>query len=339
MKTLMVTAPDSAAFVETERPAAGPADVVVSIRACGICGSDSMYTHVGGIPPRQGATPLGHEPAGEVVEVGADVAGVAVGDHVVINPMANGDGIIGSGGAQGALAPEVVLFDAQEGVHFRVIPKVVPWEVAALNEPMAVAYHAVNRSGAGAGSKVVVFGAGPVGLGAAIGFRSKGAAHVTVVDVVPGRLAKALKVGADAVINSAEEDVIARLKELHGEVPGFMGRPSRPATDVYFDAAGVPAVIETALAAAKNRAVLTIVAVHKKPVEIDFQAILTSEIDIRMSMGYPTEIFEVTDSIIEHADKYRHIISDVIPFDRADEALTLASTPEAADKVVVVFDA
>ena len=338
MKTLMVTGADVAEFVETTRPEAGPNDVVVRIRACGICGSDALYTHVGGIPPRQGATPLGHEPAGEVSVVGANVTGVAVGDHVVINPMAGRDGIIGSGGAQGAFSPEVVLFDARPGVHFRVIPADLPWEVAALNEPMAVAYHGVNRSGAGEGSKVVVFGAGPVGLGAAIGFRSKGAAHVVVVDVVASRLEKALKVGADAVINSAEEDVVERLKELHGEVPGFMGRPSRPATDVYLDAAGVPSVVHTALAAAKNRAVLTIVAVHKKPVEIDFQQILTSEVDIRMSMGYPTEIFEVTDSIIEYADRYRHIISDVLPFDRADEALVLASTPGASDKVVVVFD-
>lgn len=338
MKTLMVTGANVAEFVETTRPDAGPNDVVVRIRACGICGSDALYTHVGGIPPRQGATPLGHEPAGEVVTVGADVTGVAVGDHVVINPMAGRDGIIGSGGAQGALSPEVVLFDAIAGVHFRVIPDDLPWEVAALNEPMAVAYHGVNRSGAGEGSKVVIFGAGPVGLGAAIGFRSKGVDNVVVVDMVPTRLEKALKVGADAVINSAEEDVVERLKQLHGEVPGFMGRPSRPATDVYFDAAGAASVIHTALAAAKNRAVLTIVAVHKQPVEIDFQQILTSEVDIRMSMGYPTEIFEVTDSIIEFSDRYRHIVSDVIPFDRADEALALASTPGAADKVVVVFD-
>ncbi|GAA1972290.1 zinc-binding dehydrogenase [Microbacterium pumilum] len=334
----MVTRADVAEFVETTRPEAGPNDVVVRIRACGICGSDALYTRLGGIPPRQGATPLGHEPAGEIIHVGVDVTGAAVGDHVVINPMANRDGIIGSGGAQGAMAPEVVLFDARPGVHFRVIPDDLPWEVAALNEPMAVAYHGVNRSGAGDGSKVVVFGAGPVGLGAAIGFRSKGAAHVVVVDVVPSRLEKALRVGADAVINSAEEDVVERLKALHGEVPGFMGRPARPATDVYLDAAGVPSVIHTALEAAKNRAVLTIVAVHKTPVEIDFQQILTSEIDIRMSMGYPTEIFEVTDSIIEFADRYRHIVSDVVPFDHADDALVLASTPGAADKVVVVFD-
>jgi threonine dehydrogenase-like Zn-dependent dehydrogenase len=202
---------------------------------------------------------------------------------------------------------------------------------------MAVAYHGVNRSGAGQGSKVVVFGAGPVGLGAVIGFKSKGAEHVVVVDILPDRLERALKVGADAVINSTNEDVAERLKELHGETPGFMGRPSRPATDVYLDAAGAPIVIETALKLMKHRAVLTIIAVHKKPIEIDFGELLTSEADIRLSMGYPTEIFEVTDSIIAYPDKYRHIISDVLHFDDVEAALKLAATPGAADKVIVTF--
>ena len=223
MKSLTVTGPGVAEFLETERPPVGPRDVAVKIKACGICGSDVFYVQRGGIPPRDSHTPLGHEPAGEIVEVGAEVQGAAVGDHVVINPMANRDGIIGNGGAQGALSDEVVLFDAEAGVHFRVIPDEVPWAVAALNEPMAVAYHGVNRSGAGEGSKVVVFGAGPVGLGAAIGFKSKGAAHVVVVDIQPSRLERALLIGADAVINSAEEDVAERLKELHGEVPGLHG--------------------------------------------------------------------------------------------------------------------
>lgn len=338
MKSLIVTGPGATELKDVERPAVGPRDVAVKIKACGICGSDVFYVHRGGIPPREAHTPLGHEPSGEVVEVGADVPGVAVGDHVVINPMAGSDGIIGNGGAQGALSDQVVLFDAQPGVHFRVIPDEIPWEVAALNEPMAVAFHGVNRSGAGEGSKVVVFGAGPVGLGAAIGFKSKGAAHVVVVDIQPTRLERALLIGADAVINSAEENVEERLKELHGEVPGFMGQGTKAATDVYYDAAGAPAVIETSLAAMRNRAVLTIVAVHKKPVEIDFQAILTTEPDIRFAMGYPTEIFEVTDSIIEHWDKYRHIISHLVPFGDVDEAMRLASTPGAADKVVVTFD-
>ncbi|MDR2255737.1 MAG: zinc-binding dehydrogenase [Arthrobacter sp.] len=337
MKSVIVSGAGSTEIIDVEQPTAGPNDVLVRIKACGICGSDLFYIHRGGIPPREGHTPLGHEPSAEVVEVGAEVAGVEVGDHVVINPMAGKDGIIGNGGAQGALTEFVLLMDARPGVDFRVIPSEIPWEVAALNEPMAVAYHGVNRSGAGEGSKVVVFGAGPVGLGAAIGFKSKGVAHVVVVDVIPARLEKALKVGVDAVINSAEEDVIERLKELQGSVPGFNGGPERPATDVYLDAAGVPAVIDTALAAMRPRGVLTIVAVHKKPVQLDLQDILTTEVDIRMAMGYPTEIFEVTDSIIEHWDKYQHIIGDLVPFSEVERGLELALTPGASDKVVITF--
>jgi (R,R)-butanediol dehydrogenase/meso-butanediol dehydrogenase/diacetyl reductase len=190
MKSVMVTGRGTTAIVEVEEPVAGPRDVLVKVRACGICGSDHMYTRYGGIPPRQGATPLGHEPAGEVVQVGAEVRDVSVGDHVVINPMAASDGIIGSGGAQGAFSPFIVLFDAVAGTHFRVIPDEIPFEVAALNEPMAVARHAVNRSGAKAGEKAVVFGAGPIGLGALLSLKAKGVEHVVVIDVLPTRLAK-----------------------------------------------------------------------------------------------------------------------------------------------------
>lgn len=338
MKSVHVTGPDTTAWVDVPEPEAGPNDVLLKIKACGICGSDAMYTHVGGIPPRQGATPLGHEPAAEVVEVGSDVSGISVGDHVVIDTMRFTDGLLGSGGAQGALTPYVVVKDFEPGRQLRVIPKEIPWQVAALNEPMAVAHHAVNRSGAGAGDKAVVFGAGPIGLGALLSLKSKGVAHVVVVDIIPQRLEVALEIGADAVIDSSEEDVVARLIELHGEATDGLGHRGHAGTDVYIDAAGAPIVVQTVLKAAKHRAVLTIPAVHKKPVEIDLGAILPQEIDIRTSMGYPTEIFEVTDAIIANPDKYAKIISHTFPFDKALEALQLAQTPGAADKVVVTFD-
>lgn len=337
MKSVIVTAPGKTAVVEVAEPSFGPADVLVRMRACGICGSDGLYISVGGIPPRQGATPLGHEPAGEVVGVGADATGVEVGDHVVLNPMASGDGIIGSGGAQGGLSELVVLRDAQVGVHLVTIPKHIPFEVAALNEPMAVATHAVNRLEPRPGQTAVIFGAGPIGLGAAIDLKLRGAGHLVVVDVVPNRLDKALKVGADAVINSAEEDVAARLLELHGEAPRYFGRAGKPATDLYLDAAGAPAVIDTVLGAARHGARLSIVAVHKKPVSVDFGALLTSEITIALAMGYPTEIFEVTKDLVEHWEKYALIVSDVLPYDEVDRALTLAATPGAAEKVVVTL--
>ncbi|WP_243076360.1 zinc-binding dehydrogenase [Microbacterium sp. SS28] len=338
MKSVYVTGPDTEAWVDIETPTIGAADVLLKIKACGICGSDAMYSHNGGIPPRIGATPLGHEPAAEVVEVGADVAGVVVGDHVVIDTMAFTDGLLGSGGAQGAFSEYVVVRDAAPGRQLRVIPDHIPWHVAALNEPMAVAYHAVNRTAPKPGDKVVVFGAGPIGLGAVLGYRRRGVSHIVVVDIVPGRLQTALEIGADAVINSAEEDVAARLVTLHGDGATPLNRGIRPGTDIYLDAAGAPVVPKLITGMAKHGATFGVVAVHKKPVELDFGSILTSELNLVWSMGYPSEIFEVTDDIIQNWEKYALIVSHTLPFEDSLEALQLAKTPGAADKIVVTFD-
>lgn len=338
MKSVYVTGPDQIEWVEVDAPTAGPTDVLLKIRACGICGSDAMYANLGGIPPRHGATPLGHEPAGEVVEVGAEVTGFAVGDHVVVDTMAFTDGLLGSGGAQGALSEFVVVRDAVANRQLKVIPSHIPWEVAALNEPMAVALHAVNRTAPGAGDRVVVFGAGPIGLGAVLGYRRAGVAHIVVVDIIPSRLAKALEVGADAVINSAEEDVSQRLIELHGDGSSRFVPGARPGTNIFLDAAGAPPVPKIVASIAQHGATLGIVAVHKKPVEFDLGQMLASELTVVLSMGYPTEIFEVTDDIVENWEKYAVIVSDTLPFDQAIDALELARVPGAADKVVVLHE-
>jgi 2-desacetyl-2-hydroxyethyl bacteriochlorophyllide A dehydrogenase len=335
MRASVVTAPGQTQVVELPKPAVGPTDVLVKIRACGICGSDALYIALGGLPPRQGQMPLGHEPAGEVVEVGRAVNGVSVGDHVVINPMAAPSGIIGNGGATGALADYLLIENAVRGKSLEIVPDHIPFEVAALNEPMAVARHGVNQVAPKPSDKVVVFGAGPIGLGATIGFKSVGVQHVVVVDLIPSRLEKALEVGADAVINSADEDVASRLIELHGTGESMF--PGKAATDIYLDAAGAPAVINTALTAAKPGARVVVVAVHKEPIPVDFLNVMSNEITIVGSMGYPEEIFEVTKDIIDNWEKYSVIVSHTVPFDDVVEALRLATTPGAADKVVVTF--
>jgi 2-desacetyl-2-hydroxyethyl bacteriochlorophyllide A dehydrogenase len=335
MRASIVTAPGETQVVELPRPVAGPSDVLVKMRACGICGSDTLYISLGGLPPRQGKMPLGHEPAGEVVEVGDEVTGISVGDHVVINPMAAPSGIIGNGGPTGGLADYLLIEGAVRGKSLEVVPDHIPFEVAALNEPMAVARHGVNQVAPKPSDKVVVFGAGPIGLGATIGFKSAGVQHVTVVDLIPSRLDKALKVGADAVINSADEDVAQRLIEVHGRGESMF--PGKAGTDIYFDAAGAPAVINTALAAAKTGAKVVVVAVHKEPVPVDFLNVMSNEVTIVGSMGYPNEIFEVTKDIIANWEKYAVIVSHTVPFDDVAEALRMAATPGAADKVVVTF--
>jgi threonine dehydrogenase-like Zn-dependent dehydrogenase len=334
MKVSVVTAPGETQVVDVPTPTVGPNDALIRMRACGICGSDTFYISIGGL--REGHMPLGHEPAGEVVEIGSAVTGIAVGDHVVVNPMVAPSGIIGNGGASGALAEYLLIENAVRGKSIEVVPDHIPFEVAALNEPMAVARHGVNQCRPQPTDKVVVFGAGPIGLGATIAFKSLGISHVVVADLIPARLEKATKVGADAVINSADEDVAQRLIELHG--PGESMFPGKAGTDIYFDAAGAPVVINTALAAAKTGARLGVVAVHKEPVPVDFINIMSNEITIVGSMGYPDEIFEVTKDLIANWQKYAEIVSHTIPFDQVDEALKTASTPGAADKVVVTFN-
>jgi 2-desacetyl-2-hydroxyethyl bacteriochlorophyllide A dehydrogenase len=296
---------------------------------------------MGGMPLGPGGemipVPLGHEPAGEIVEVGAEVTDLKAGDRVVVNPQGVPSGIIGCGGAQGGMREYLLIEDAAPGKNVAVIPDTIPFDVAALNEPMAVARHCVNRSEAKPTDKVLVFGAGPIGLGAAIWLKLRGVRHVTVADVIPERLRTALDIGADAVIDSAKEDVTARLTELHGQGANSLGQP-RPDTDIYIDAAGVAAVVNTALTSAKWGAKLVTVAVHKKPEPIDFGAILRSEMTIIGSQGYPTEIFEVTQELVEHQDRFARLISHRVPFSEVNRAFDLTLTPGAAEKVVVTFD-
>ncbi|MGW2965027.1 zinc-dependent alcohol dehydrogenase [Streptomyces sp. NPDC001220] len=329
--------------VDVERPVPGPKDVLLKIRAGGICGTDVTFLHMGGMPSRAHLggdlvpIALGHEPAGEIVEAGAEVTGLKVGDRVVVNPQDAPTGIIGCGGRYGSLSEYLLIENAEAGRSVAVFPDTVPFEVASLNEPMAVSRHAVNRSAAGPDDKVVVFGAGPIGLGAAIWLKLRGVRHVVVADVIPARLEKALAVGADAVVNSAEEDVTARLTELHGQSANALGQP-RPGTDVFIDAAGAPAVFDTVVANARWHARLVMVAVQKRG-EVDLGGMLRSELTLVASQGYPTEIFEVTPELVEHHERFAKLISHRVPFTEVHHAFELALTPGAAEKVVVTFDA
>lgn len=337
MKSISTGEPGKVVVNEIERPVADPGDVVVRIRACGICGTDTFFVAAGGMPvsaDERLPIALGHEPAGEVVEVGAQVVGIEVGDHVVVNPMKAPSGLVGTGGPLGAMSEYLLVEQAVLGETLEKVPAHVPFEVAALNEPMAVALHAVNRAEPGPADQAVVFGAGPIGLGATIWLKLRGVRHVAVVDIVPEKLERALAVGADAVIDSSREDVTARLTELHGESSNALGAP-RAGSDIYLDAAGAPQVLEVTQASAKWGAKLVIVAVHKKPVDIS--GILRSELTILGSMGYPAEIFEVTPQLAAHWERFAKIISHRVPFDDVQQAYDLALAPGAADKVVVVM--
>lgn len=144
-------------------------------------------------------------------------------------------------------------------------------------------------------------------------------------DLIPARLDKALQVGADDVINSGEEDVTRRLVELHGA--GEVRFPGTAGTDIYLHAAGAKAVVDTALAAAKQGATLGIVGVHKEPVPVELVNVMSNEITIVGSMGYPDEFFEVTRDLIDNWQSYATIVSHTVPFGQIGAALDMAARP------------
>ncbi|HEY6131255.1 MAG TPA: alcohol dehydrogenase catalytic domain-containing protein, partial [Halioglobus sp.] len=221
MRVLNIHGVDDVRLDPIEPPAPGSKDVVVKVKACGICGSDLTYIKLGGIHRKPGGTtPLGHEAAGEIIYVGLEVEGVSVGERVVINPMMT-PSYIGSGGPEGAFTEELLVRGARVGESLLPIPADLPYDVAALTEPLAVALHGVNRAAVKPGDKVVVFGCGPIGLGMVLWLVDRGITDVVALDLAADRLERAQALGARAAFDPTREDLRAHLLELHGTARVF----------------------------------------------------------------------------------------------------------------------
>lgn len=316
-------------------PKPGPEDVVVKVKACGICGSDLSYIKIGGIMRQPGGvTPIGHEAAGEVMAVGEAVADVKVGQRVIINPM-NTPSAVGSGGPEGAFTEELLVRGAKLGDSLLPFPDDIPYELAALTEPLAVALHGVNRSEAKAGDKVVVFGCGPIGLAMVIWLVDRGVTDVVAIDLADERLERAKELGARATINPARENVRDRLLELHGETR-ILNR-NAVGTDAFIDAAGGPSILADVINMAKWQSRLVVTAAYMKPVEFPIGSMLTTEMTITTAVGYPTEMPDVIAALPRLREKIASLISHRYPFEKVIEALDVAGTPQSA-KVMIEFE-
>jgi threonine dehydrogenase-like Zn-dependent dehydrogenase len=331
MKLLTIHDVNDVRLDDYTRPDPGPADVVVRMKACGICGSDLTYIKIGGIPTPGTKTALGHEGAGELMFVGSEVTGVAVGQPVIVNPM-NTPSYVGSGGPEGAFTEELLIRGARLNESLLPIPEGIPYDIAAMCEPLAVAMHGVNRAEAKAGTKLVIFGCGPIGLGMVMWAVDRGC-DVIALDLAEERLDRARALGA-RTINPGTENAAERIKEMHGREMVF-GR-EKASTDAYIDAAGAPSILADVVALAKRHARHVITAAYMKPVELPAGPMLTSEMTITTAVGYPHEFPEVIAAMPRLKDKIAGLISHSLPFERVLEGLKIAATPQSA-KVMIEF--
>lgn len=334
MQVVRVHGPDDVRVDDVDPQPPGPRDAVVRVRACGICGTDLSYIRLGGLGgPGPEPLALGHELAGVVEWVGSEVTEVAVGDRVVVHPGNDELGRIGNGAAEGGLAPRVVVREAAGGGRLFAVPDHLPLDVAALAEPLAVGMRAAEQARVEVGDKVAVFGCGPIGLFAIAALVDRGVHDVVAIDLSPQRLELALRLGARAALDPTEVDVWAELARLHGTTPFLFG--PTPATDAFIEASGAPEIIGDVVAKARHGARLAVVAVHYRPIEVNFTFVLMKELSITGSMEYPDR-FEDAIDLLARRD-LSAVITHRVELGDFDRALDLLRGSKECGKVLVTL--
>ena len=330
MKQIRVHGPNDVRLDEVADPDPGPRDAVVRIAACGICGTDVSFVHMGGITG--GPMPLGHELAGTVEWVGAEVADVAVGDRVVVHPADGLEPRIGCGAAEGGLTPRLLVREAARGRRLFPVPAGMPLRVAALAEPLAVGMQAVNQADVVPGEKVVVFGCGPVGLMAIATLVDRGIDDVVAVDLSAARRDLALGLGAREVLDPTTVNVWRELRRIHGTVP-FLYGPT-VATDAYIEASGADRLIDEVLQCGRSGGRLSVVALHYAPVPTNYMNVLMKQFTIRGSFEYPPR-FEDAIELLARVD-LSHLVTHTVTLEEYRRGLDLLEGSKDCGKVMVL---
>ena len=280
--------------------------------------------------------PLGHEYAGEVVEVGAEVTSYKLGDRVAYNSN-NSPADMGRGGEFGGFSEYVALrdIDAQTQALCRV-PENVSLEHAALVEPLSVSAHAVNRAHVQPGESVTVFGVGPIGLGIVVALRLQGIEDIIAFDLSPLRRERALALGAKAAFDPRENPPAEILKQLRGA--GAIWGIEYPKTDVYFEVSGAPGLLSQIADFCMKRSRIITVAMQRHPVSFDGTRLMSKEISIIGASGYPTEFPEVMQELAARTVDPEAMITHRFPFTDFLHAFEVADDANGAAKVVLTFD-
>lgn len=331
MPLIRVHGVDDVRLDQVDRPSVADDDALIQVSLCGICGSDLGYIGMGGLGITQ-PMPLGHELTGTVAEIGRNVTTLSIGDRVVVNPMANANGI-GNGGPEGGFAPYLLVRGAAvDDSAVLKLPTDLTAEQAALVEPLSVAFHGCNQAKAGPADKALILGAGPIGLSAAICLRYLGVKHVVVADLSDYRLSVAEGLGATP-LKADSVDLASFLIEQHGQSE-VMGMPV-PATDIYIEATGAKPVFEQIVNTAKTGSRIVVVGLHKQAVQMDLANLLLRELHIIGSMAYPNEFPQVIDMLASGKVDVEPLITHRFPLSSFDEALVQAKDTSSAIKVMI----
>ena len=318
--------------------------VLVAVRACGICGSDLHFVHHGATMlrlagemsglPDLGAPAvdlardvfMGHEFAAEVLEAGPDTVAPAPGAVVTSIPaMISATGVqdlvytndLPAGYSERMLLSAPLLLEVPNGLDARV---------AALTEPTAVGVHAVNRSGVAPGDGAVVLGCGPVGLAVIAALGRLGIEPVVAADLSPARRALAAALGAHEVVDPAAEPAFEAWARTGG---------ARPL--VVFEAVGVPGMLDDVLRDAPHRARVMVVGVCMEPDRVTPFFGIAKELTVGFSFGYDPDEFAATlRALAEGELDVTPMITGEVDLDGVPGAFADLADPQRHCKVLVV---
>jgi threonine dehydrogenase-like Zn-dependent dehydrogenase len=285
MKALLLKEYLKFAYEEVPMPEFGPTDVLVSVKACGICGSD-VHGMDGSTDRRRPPIIMGHEASGIISEVGSGVRAWKPGDRVTFDStiycgscefcqrgevnLCNQRRVFGVSCEDYSQAGAFAEFVAVPQHMLYLLPDNLSFEQAALIEPFAIAFHAIRRKPGTLNDTAVIIGCGLIGLALLQLARLAGFGRVLAVDMVADRLARAASLGAHETINSSNGQALAEILRLIGN----------RGADHIFEAVGLGATVDLAVRAARKGGCVTLVGNVAAKVEVPLQVIVTRELSL-----------------------------------------------------------
>lgn len=340
MKALMYLGPKHMELQEVPDEAPKKGEVRVAMRATGICGSDS-HGYMGTTGRRTAPMIMGHESAGEVVEIGEGVTKVKVGDRVVVFPVKycghckyceqHLENICPNRTFLGVLSENGTLADYINLEERLVLPmpEGMTYTQGALVEPFAVAYRAVTQALPLEGKSVMVIGSGPIGLLVMMIARHFGAKDLIVSDVIEKRLDLALQLGADYVVNGAKGDIGEQLKAHIGS----------DKVDITIEAVGISPTAQQSINYLKNKGTAVWVGNSDQMININMQEVVVRELIIKGNYIYTVKDFsDAMNLMVDGKFDLSPLVTAEIPLSEANEMFQyLTSGPNEHIKVVVTW--